>query len=170
VLDIAYCNNKIAPSAGATQWAFLLPEGSLQDVVDAMPRHPNLHLWEVLHEMADVDPKVTYYGGPPRYLLRFKLRSPTVTTLIIGVCHGNWYKIRDKSAIPKNGIDLNMSNLQILCYRGHWFRLMMKQPMPRLARHELDNHSHGRAQATTNMTMEPPRNWCPLLRNQVVST
>jgi hypothetical protein len=58
--------------------------------------------------MADVDPKATYYGGPPRCLLRFRLRAPTVTTLTISVCHRDGYKIRDKSAIPENGIDPEM--------------------------------------------------------------
>jgi hypothetical protein len=58
-------------------------------VVDAAPRLASLHLQKVFHEMADVDPKVTYCGGPPRCLLRFRLRAPTVTTLIISVCHGD---------------------------------------------------------------------------------
>jgi hypothetical protein len=77
VLEIAYCDIKMAPSASAARRAFprltslvlrncVLPEGNLQDVVDAAPQLASLHLQEVLHEMADVDPKVTYDGGPPR--------------------------------------------------------------------------------------------------------
>jgi hypothetical protein len=154
VLEIAYCDIKMAPSASAARRAFprltslvlrncVLPEGNLQDVVDAAPQLASLHLQEVLHEMADVDPKVTYDGGPPRCLLRFRLRAPTVTALIISVCHGNGYGIRGKSAIPDNGIDLDMPNLQILRYRGRRVRLTMKQPMPRLALVELDDHGRG---------------------------
>jgi hypothetical protein len=157
VLEIAHCDIRMRAFPRLTSLVLrncVLPEGSLQDVVDAAPRLASLHL----HEMADVDPKATYYGGPPRCLLRFRLRAPTVTTLTISVCHRDGYKIRGKSAIPENGIDLEMPNLQILCYRGRRVRLTMKQPMPRV---ELDDHVVVGAGATATMAMEPSRSWCP---------
>ncbi|GJN12812.1 hypothetical protein PR202_ga31126 [Eleusine coracana subsp. coracana] len=119
----------------------VLPEGYLQDVVDAAPALSSLRLQDVRHEPVPTETekeerKKRYCWERKCYLLRFGLRCPTLTELVLVACG----TVRKKeAALSYSGIELDVPNLQSFSYRGRSVRLALTLPMPNLARVDIDD-------------------------------
>ncbi|KAK3121485.1 hypothetical protein QOZ80_8BG0654330 [Eleusine coracana subsp. coracana] len=117
----------------------LLPEGYLQDVVDAAPALSSLRLQDLRHEPQaekEEEEKKRYSWNRKCYLLRFRLRCLTLTELVLVAC-GTVRK--EEVALSYSGIELDVPNLQSFSYRGHPVRLALTLPMPNLARVNIDD-------------------------------
>ncbi|KAE8789176.1 hypothetical protein D1007_36662 [Hordeum vulgare] len=145
VLELEHCNLKAPPPSARLAFPCLTDltlrhcfalEGNLQALVDDAPSLTSLALVN-LRQMSPEPPgskKMTIYMHEA-FSLRLRLRSLTVTTLVLETPYLAWGELDD----PANtGIELDMPSLRSFRYSGYPIKLSLASPAPALARVDLD--------------------------------
>ncbi|KAK1667550.1 hypothetical protein QYE76_055709 [Lolium multiflorum] len=126
-------------------------EGCLQATIDAAPALANLALANV-HQRA---PEPAGSTKKDFYMLPFRVRSPTVTSLAVTQTYVEDEKELEASSSNGGRIELDMPSLRFFRYYGFRIKLALTSPTPGLARVDL-NVTASRQRVRWDLKYEPP--------------